>query len=215
MTGKSQILSVAEIPWKQFAKKNNLTGKQFEQFQCYYSLLIKANELFNITAITDLESVLAYHFEDSLILGKKIDLTAINSIADVGTGGGFPGIPLKIMYPHLNVTLIEVTQKKVAFLNDVIETLGLTGIKTCDLDWRTFLRKSTEPIDLFCARASLQPDELLRIFAQGGRYEKSVFVYWASHEWQPNAKQEYYLKKCYSYAVGDRQRNYCIFSAQR
>lgn len=202
------------LVWQQFATKNNLTEKQLKQFQCYYALLIKANELFNITAITDLESVLAYHFEDSLMLGKKIDMTAITSIADVGTGGGFPGIPLKIMYPHLNVTLIEVTQKKVVFLNNVIETLGLAGIKTCDLDWRTFLRKSTEPLDIFCARASLQPDELLRIFAQGGTYEKSIFVYWASQDWQPSTKQERYLKKCYPYAVGDRQRKYCIFSAQ-
>jgi 16S rRNA (guanine527-N7)-methyltransferase len=199
--------------WQDFAARNHLSEKQLRQFQDYYTLLIAANELFNITAITDLKEVLAYHFEDSIKLGAVLDMTKVSSLCDVGTGGGFPGIPLKILYPHIQVTLLEVTLKKVNFLNEVIEKLELENIETNSLDWRNFLRKSDTPIDLFCARASLRPDELVRMFAGSSAYQKSTLVYWASREWQPDAKETRHLKQCYPYHVGDRQRNYCIFSA--
>ena len=130
--------------WLNFATKNNLSERQLEQFKQYYTLLIEANVLFNITAITDVESVIAYHFEDSIKVGNVIDITSITSICDIGTGGGFPGIPLKISYPHLKVLLLEVSQKKITFLEQVVSKLGLKDVETCDFDWRTFLRKTSE-----------------------------------------------------------------------
>ncbi len=198
--------------WDAFAHKNNLLPEHIVKFQQYYELLIQANELFNITTITDLKSVLAYHFEDSLKLGAFLDLQNITSMCDIGTGGGFPGIPLKIVYPHISVVLLEVSQKKVSFLQRVIDTLGLQGIETCDLDWRTFLRKTDGDIELFCARASLHPDELIRMFAGSSSYKKGTLVYWASHEWQPTVREKPYFKRYHEYRVGDRNRKYCIFS---
>jgi 16S rRNA (guanine527-N7)-methyltransferase len=197
--------------WQKFAKKNNLTEKQLAQFQHYYKLLIAANELFNITAITDLESVMAYHFEDSLKLGQFLDMQSITSLCDIGTGGGFPGIPLKIAYPHLKVLLLEVSQKKINFLETVVQELDLDTVETCDYDWRTFLRKTEGQIDLFCARASLHPDELLRMFAGSSSYQKSTLVYWASQEWKASEKEKPFLKKMCEYTVGDRKRFYAIF----
>ena len=197
--------------WQKFAQKNNLTEKQLTQFQRYYDLLIAANELFNITAITDVESVIAYHFEDSLKLGQALDINAIKSLCDIGTGGGFPGIPLKIVYPHLKVLLLEVSQKKINFLETVVQELGLQDVETCDYDWRTFLRKTEGAIDLFCARASLHPDELLRMFAGSSSYQSSTLVYWASQEWKASEKEKPFLKTMHEYTVGDRKRFYVIF----
>jgi len=200
-----------QIIWQAFAQKNNLTENQLQQFQHYYDLLIAANELFNITAITDLESVIAYHFEDSLKLGQFIDMHSIASIGDIGTGGGFPGIPLKIAYPHLQVLLLEVSQKKINFLENVVSELGLENVETCDFDWRTFLRKTDGAIDLFCARASLHPDELLRMFAGSSSYQDGTLVYWASQEWKATEKEKPFLKKMHEYTVGNRKRFYAIF----
>lgn len=199
--------------WQDFAMLNNLSELQLQQFKHYYDLLIAANELFNITAITDLQSVLAYHFEDSIKLRDFVDFTHVQSMCDIGTGGGFPGIPLKIIYPHLRVTLLEVSQKKCVFLNQVIEALGLENITTCDLDWRTFLRKTDDTIELFCSRASLHPDELIRMFAGSSAYKESKLVYWASQEWKPAPREKNYLKASHDYHVGDRKRKFCIFSA--
>ena len=120
-----------------------------------------------------------YHFIDSLIVANYIDLTTIKSIADVGTGGGFPGIPLKILYPHLSMTLIEVTEKKIRFLENVVAQLGLSSVEIVNLDWRTFLRKTSSPIDLFVSRASLHSDELLKMFKPSCVYKQATLVYWA------------------------------------
>ncbi len=120
--------------------------------------MLEWNEKTNITRITSLADILEYHYRDALHLDRFIDMQQIKTICDIGTGGGIPGIPLKIKYPHLHVVLIEVNGKKIAFLRDLIETLGLKNVEIVDLDWRTFLRQTNMPIDLFVARASLPVD---------------------------------------------------------
>jgi len=176
-----------EFMWQQFANTYALTEQQLQQFQRYYEMLCASNDLFNLTAMTELKSVIAYHFADSLELGKVVDLTKITMIADVGTGAGFPGMALKIKYPHLSVVLIEVNTKKVHFLESVAQALNL-DIITYSLDWRTFLRKTTYPVQLVCARASLQPEELIRMFQPSCVYRNAELVYWAAHDWQPSGK---------------------------
>ncbi|MBY0110137.1 MAG: 16S rRNA (guanine(527)-N(7))-methyltransferase RsmG [Candidatus Babeliaceae bacterium] len=199
------------ILWQKFAEKNNLTEKQLTQFQRYYDLLTTSNKLFNITAITDIESVIAYHFQDSLSLQDFLDMRALTSLCDIGSGGGFPGIPLKIIFPHVNVLLLEVSQKKIEFLETVVDELGLENVEMCDLDWRTFLRKTEGQIDVFCARASLHPDELLRVFSGSSAYKDSTLVYWASQQWNASEKEKRFLKNTFEYCVGDRKRFYAIF----
>lgn len=106
-----------------------LSEQQLEQFQCYYERLIEKNKVMNLTAITEYEEVVDKHFVDSILLGSVKELSGKKRVIDVGTGAGFPGIPLKIVYPELEITLLDSLNKRVKFLDEVIEELGLTGIQ--------------------------------------------------------------------------------------
>ena len=105
-----------------------LSEEQKTQFLQYYELLVEWNSFMNLTAITEFDQVITKHFLDSLSLVKVCDVEQAGRILDVGTGAGFPGIPLKIVYPELEVVLLDSLNKRVKFLNAVIENLGLTGI---------------------------------------------------------------------------------------
>lgn len=108
-----------------------LSVNQLEQFYQYYEMLIEKNRVMNLTTITDLDEVITKHFADSLSLVKIVeDLDEREyHLIDVGTGAGFPGIALKIAFPQLHVTLLDSLNKKVLFLEEVIEQLQLKNIK--------------------------------------------------------------------------------------
>jgi len=102
--------------------------RQTDQFIQYYEMLIQKNTVMNLTAITAWEDVVIRHFADSLSIVKSIDLNDVKTVLDLGTGAGFPGIPLKIAFPHLHITLVDSLGKRVNFLNDVIRECRLERI---------------------------------------------------------------------------------------
>lgn len=198
--------------FQKFCKNFNLNEQQQDQFVQYFNLLKTWNEMHNLTAIEDDESIILDHFWDSLAITQFVKFDQIASIADVGAGAGFPGIPLKIMFPHIQLILIEVNQKKVAFLEEVKEQLQLSHVEVNDLDWRTFLRKTDYQIDYFVSRASLAIEQLLYAIKPSSKYKDAKIYYWASQNWGPYKKEEPFIKEVYKYTVGSKDRKYICFS---
>lgn len=139
-----------------FAKiGHELTNKQAEQFFQYYEMLVETNKVMNLTAITEFDEVLQKHFVDSVLKSEIFIKEDTKTLIDVGTGAGFPGVPLKIMYPQLKVTLLDSLNKRLNFLNQVIEKLGLENIATVHYRAEDGARKAElrEQFDCVVSRA--------------------------------------------------------------
>lgn len=196
----------ADKVWASFQEEAKLTDDQLQQFQKYADYLRECNELFNLTAITDLSGIVRQHFLDSLALAEFVDMKTVNVMADIGTGAGFPAIPLKIMYPHLKLILIEVTKKKQEFLSDIIRLLNLDNVMICDLDWRTFVRTTKYEIDFFVTRAALDDLELCRALKPACHYKDKTIIYWVTKLWEPNPKTAHLVSKLEQYKLGNKDR---------
>lgn len=131
----------------------SLTDFQLLQLEKFYSLLISWNEKINLTRIISKEDVYLKHFYDSLTLIKEIDLTKDLTLCDVGSGAGFPGIVLKIVFPNLGITLIDALQKRVNYLNEIIKELDLRDIVAVHARSEEYARNNYERFDIVTARA--------------------------------------------------------------
>lgn len=141
----------------------NLTNKQEEDLEKYYNLLIEENKKINLTTITNKEEVYLKHYYDSLTIIKVIDLTKDLSIIDIGTGAGFPGLVLKIVFPNLKITLLDAQEKRIKFLNKVIKELNLKNIKTVHSRIEDY---KEEKFDIVTSRAVAKTNILLELSCQ-------------------------------------------------
>ncbi|MBR3161417.1 MAG: 16S rRNA (guanine(527)-N(7))-methyltransferase RsmG [Bacilli bacterium] len=138
---------------KELAKLDiNLTDYQLNQLEEYYNLLVEENKKYNLTSITNKEDVYLKHFYDSLTISKIIKLDN-QSICDIGTGAGFPGLVLKIAYPNTHITLIDSTLKKCNFLKMITDKLKLKNIEIINDRAEIYAHNNREVFDIVTSRA--------------------------------------------------------------
>lgn len=168
----------------------NLDENQLTQLEEFYELLIGWNEKINLTTITDKEEVYLKYFYDSLTLVKSINLDQEIYLCDVGSGAGFPGIVLKICFPKLKIVLIEALQKRVNYLNDVIQKLKLKDIVAIHTRMEDFSKLNEEKFDIITARAVANLNVLLEISVRALKINgQMVFMKANCDEELENSKQ--------------------------
>ena len=184
----------------------NVTEEQLKQLDIIYTTLVETNKTMNLTRITEKEDVYLKHFYDSLTLAKVYDLSKVNTLCDIGTGAGFPGLVLKIFYPNLEITLVDSLLKRVKYLNNLIDRLNLQGIKAYH-NRAEDLIKENKKFDIVTARAvSALPKLLLwtmplankngSFLAMKGNVEEELELskdIMKKHNWYVNKKETFTL----------------------
>lgn len=130
-----------------------LTEEQLKQLDIYAKELIKYNEHTNLTAIKEETEIYLKHFYDSLTLNSVIDLNQIDNMIDIGSGAGFPGVVLKIFFPHMHVTILDSNNKKTTFVAKLIEKLGLSGIEVVNARAEDYAKDKMNSFDMCVSRA--------------------------------------------------------------
>lgn len=132
-----------------------INEKQLDQFENYFKILVEWNEKMNLTGITERDQVYMKHFYDSVSLAFYVDMEKVGSLADIGSGAGFPGIPLKICFPHLKLTIVDSLNKRINFLKHVADSIGLDEVELLHGRAEEVARKHgyRDGFDLVTARA--------------------------------------------------------------
>lgn len=160
----------------------SITDKQLEQLNEYYKALVEWNKKINLTSITEEKDVYLKHFYDSLTLFKEYDLTKDVSLCDVGTGAGFPGIVLKIVFPNLKITLVDSLQKRLNFLDYVIKLLGLKDVELVHERMEYYSKQNEEKFDIITSRAVAKVKILVEISFKALKISGHLILMKASFE---------------------------------
>lgn len=192
---------------------------QKRQFYTFYEMLIEKNKVMNLTGITEFEEVVEKHFLDSIYLNRVIDFSKPLHILDLGTGAGFPGIPLKIAFPEMEITLVDSLNKRILFLEEVIKELGLKSITAVHARAEELARDKSyrEKFDLCVSRAvanlSTLEEYCLPFIHIGGK-----FVSYKSGEIEEEVKESKKacfllggeLKEVYKFELEESKRSFVI-----
>ena len=141
----------------------DIDDDKLNKLDIYYNFLVEYNSHTNLTAIIDKEDVYLKHFYDSLTIVKSIDLSTVNTLIDVGTGAGFPGMVLAIMYPNIKVTLLDSNNKRINFLNELSDKLGITNVETIHERSEIYAKTHKDMYDIVTARAVKNMKELTEL----------------------------------------------------
>ena len=170
----------------------NPTKTQMDQLDKLYKYMIEYNKNVNLTRIIEKEDVYLKHYYDSLTLVKSIDLNTVNTLCDVGTGAGFPGLVLKIFFPNLNITLVDSLNKRVVYLNKVIELLDLKNIKAI----HSRAEDIKDEYDVVVSRAVARIDKLINISYSLVKKDGYLIAMKAHFD-----EEEQYIKSKYKYEL--------------
>lgn len=154
----------------------NLIDINKEKFMLYYNFLVEENEKYNLTAITNEKEVYIKHFEDSLLMGETIDLNKPLNICDVGSGAGFPGIPLKICYPSIDLTIIEPTRKRTNFLSLLCDKIDI-NVNIINGRAEDLASQYEEKFDIVTARAVAPTNIILELLCKICKINGTIVLY--------------------------------------
>lgn len=141
----------------------DVTSDKLEKLEKYYQILIESNKVMNLTGITDHDEVYLKHFYDSLTIVKAVNLNNVDTLCDVGSGAGFPGMVLKIFYPNLKIVLIDSLNKRIKFLNRIIKDLNLKNIEAIHERIEVYSKNNPCKYDVVTARAVAPLNILLEL----------------------------------------------------
>lgn len=195
----------------------NLIEENKEKFNIYREFLLEENQKYNLTSITDAEEIKVKHFEDSIAMKDYIDLNKIQSLCDVGSGAGFPAIPLKICFPHLKITIIEPTLKRINFLKMLVSKLDLKDVTLINARAEDVASKYLEKFDICTARAVANTSILLELLVKMVKVNGKIVLYKGDRGLEEasdamNACNVLDLKylNCYTYLLSNNYGNRCL-----
>ena len=169
--------------FKNLSTKYKLDEFAVSQYIKYCNYLNEENQKYNLTGFKTLESIVSGNIVDSLEGIYSKEILKSNEIIDIGTGCGVPGIVLAIKFPEKKFYLMEVIEKRIYFLEEVIKILDLKNCEIISYDFKTLIRKGYIKTSCFITRASLPLKDLFFMFSESSKYEKASLVYWGSKSW--------------------------------
>ena len=164
----------------------DITDEQLSKLEKYYEMLIEYNKVMNLTGITEKEEVYLKHFYDSLTINKIIDLKNVDTLCDLGSGAGFPGVVIKILFPNIKITLVDSLNKLINFLNDVIKELNLNNIVAIHSRIEDYALDHNEEYDVVTARAVAPINILLELGVRLVKVDKYFIAMKGNIENEPN-----------------------------